>query len=75
MSPRPISADEQEKMERYLDVLEQDRQFMLRIAEDAGGSAYRLGYPRTWSPYPDNGLHVEQREAWLRGYDAERAAA
>lgn len=57
------------------EVLEIDRQNLLRLAESGGSSAARLGYPRTWNIYPDNGLYEEFREAWLRGYDAEEKAA
>lgn len=54
------------------EVLEIDRQNILAMAESGGRLAARIGKPREWNSYPDNGLHDEQREAWLRGYDAEK---
>lgn len=51
------------------EVLEIDRRNALRMAEGSGRDAARIGTPRERNSYPDNGLYVEQREAWLRGYD------
>lgn len=53
------------------EVLELDRQNVLRMADGAGRNSARLGTPRHMNPYPDNGLHVEQREAWFRAHDEE----
>lgn len=58
-----------------LEVLETDRRNILAMAEDAGRISARLGTPRSRNAYPNNGLHDEQREAWLRGYDSEKESA
>lgn len=57
------------------EVLEIDRQNVLKMAEGSGRAAARIGKPRHQNACPDNGLYVEQREAWLRGYDAEKGIA
>jgi hypothetical protein len=66
-----VSVTRQLPTRTSLEVLEQDRRTVLAMAEGAGRASARLGTPRHMNPYPDNGLHVEQREAWFRAYDEE----